>query len=119
MIDRWRSGEDVIFFSAPAVVVVSVPDLGGLSFIDPTIAVTYGMLAAHTLGLGTCWMGFAIQSLSRHRGIKEELGLPMEELIAGIMTVGYPELQYRRPPARKKVECTWIEGGASRQVAEA
>ena len=54
MIKEYESGKDNIFFNAPVLILVHVPDLGGLSYVDPSISLTYGMLAAHAMGLGSC-----------------------------------------------------------------
>jgi hypothetical protein len=84
--------------------------LGPLSLLDPTIAFTYGMLAAHSLGLGSCWIGFAIQSLHKDRPMRELLGIPADMIIAGVMTLGYPLPVYHRIPPRNNIQVQWIGG---------
>ena len=107
MIHRREKGEDPILFEAPAAILVYSPDMGPLSLLDPTIAFTYGMLAAHSLGLGSCWIGFAIQSLFKDRGMRKLLGIPPDMLIAGVMTLGYPIPVYRRVPPRNELQVRW------------
>jgi nitroreductase len=109
MIRQREEGEDPILFGAPAVIVVYYPNMGSLSLLDPTIAFTYGMLAAHSLGMGSCWIGFAIQSLYKDRSMRRLLGVPADMIIAGVMTLGYPVPVYHRVPPRNPLQVRWIE----------
>jgi nitroreductase/ferredoxin len=107
LMSRCRRGEDPILHSAPAVVISYYPSLGPLSLLDPTIAFTYGMLAAHALGLGTCWIGFSIQALWKNRRMKQYLGVPKDMVVTGVMTLGFPAMQYMRIPPRKAASVKW------------
>jgi len=111
MIHRQEEGQDPILFNAPAVIVVYYPNMGPLSLIDPTIAFTYGMLAAHSMGLGSCWIGFAIQSLYKNKAMRKLLGVPSDMIVAGVMTLGYPLPVYHRVPPRNDVQVRWLENG--------
>ena len=110
MTEEYRSGVDNIFFDAPVLIVVHVPDMGGLSYVDPAIAVTYGMLAAHGLGLGSCWGGFAMITLKKDKQILQKLHIPKGRFIAGVMTLGYPCHSYHRVPLRNPLQVEWLEG---------
>jgi nitroreductase/NAD-dependent dihydropyrimidine dehydrogenase PreA subunit len=110
MIRRREEGQDPILFDAPAVIIVYVPDLGCLSLLDPAIAFTYGTLAAHSLGLGSCWIGFAIQSLYKSKSMRGLLGIPADMIVAGVMILGYPAPTYRRLPPRNTVPVRWLDG---------
>ena len=46
------------------------------------------MLQAHALGLGTCW----VDGLDR-TAIADELGIPSELEIVGVVTLGFPATQ--------------------------
>ena len=110
MTEEYRSGVDNIFFDAPVLLLVHVPDMGGLSYVDPSIAITYGMLAAHGLGLGSCWSGFAMITLKKHKQILKRLHIPKGRFIAGVMTLGYPRHSYHRVPVRNPLQVEWLEG---------
>jgi nitroreductase/NAD-dependent dihydropyrimidine dehydrogenase PreA subunit len=109
IIGRFDAGEDPIFFNAPVIIAVHVPDMGGASFIDPSIAFTYGMIAAHSLNIGSCWMGFTILAVSKHRKTLDRLSVPRGRMIAGVMTLGYPISHYRRIPLRNEIKVSWFE----------
>ena len=108
LVEKIEQGKDPIFHSAPVVIMVYYPNLGELSLLDPTIAFTYGMLAAHSLGLGSCWVGFAIQALFKNKKLKRSLGIGDDMIVAGVMTLGYPAVQYHRTPPRNSLEVSWI-----------
>ncbi|MHA1344199.1 MAG: nitroreductase family protein, partial [Promethearchaeota archaeon] len=54
-----KRGEDPVFYKAPVVIITYAPKYADMEKNDAGIAFTYGMLAAQSRGLGTCWIGFA------------------------------------------------------------
>jgi nitroreductase len=63
--------------------------------IDVSIAMSFAMLEAHALGLGTCWMANYTEP-----ELKAALGLPDDMSVVAIMPLGYadedPELKPRK-----------------------
>lgn len=52
------------------------------------------MLAAHSLGLGTCWLG---EIVNKEEKVKEVLGLPKDEFeLCAFLAVGYPDDKSKR-----------------------
>jgi nitroreductase len=72
-------------YDAPAIVVVSHP---GKRSGDVPHFVTTMLIAAHDLGLGTCWLGYP---LSYADLIREALNIPEEERISALVALGYPD----------------------------
>jgi len=62
---------------------------------DTAIAFEHLCLAAHALGLGTCWMGWFDEEL-----VKQALGIPAAIKVVGITPLGYPD-QAPKPRPRK------------------
>ena len=61
--------------------------------IDGSIALTFGMLEATELGLGSCWI-----ASYKEDAVREMLGLPETDTIPAILIVGYSaEDPVRRP----------------------
>ncbi|MBS1264170.1 MAG: Coenzyme F420:L-glutamate ligase [Methanonatronarchaeales archaeon] len=52
---------------------------------DATIAATHAVLAAHALGLGTCWVG-----AMREGDVEGLLGVPDGHRVVAIIPMGYP-----------------------------
>jgi len=91
-----NQGGDPIFYNAPHIIILYSRG-EGWSDTDTGISFTYGMLAAETLGLGTCWIGFAKMGIDPKK-FKEILGVRGK--IIGAMTLGYPTVKYYRSPPR-------------------
>ncbi|NVM00744.1 MAG: nitroreductase family protein, partial [Candidatus Helarchaeota archaeon] len=89
---------DPIFYNAPHIIILYTFEE---SQVDTGIAMTYGMLAAQTLGLGTCWIGFAKIAFDLSRQIKNLAGV--KGRVSGVMTIGYPDVKYHRCPPRAPV----------------
>lgn len=65
---------------------------------DTSISISYMLLEANRLGLGTCWVGWFIQE-----EIRPILNIPSDKYVVGIITLGYAnEAPEARP--RKKLE---------------
>lgn len=95
-----------IFYHAPALIVISSADKGRWAVEDCTLAAQNLMLAAHGLGLGSCWIGFAQQYLNTDAG-KAMLNLPQEWLAVAPIIVGHPGNKAPATP-RKEPVIYWV-----------
>jgi len=94
------------FVQAPLIICsCALPDMGwtrrdgkNYSEVDTTIAMDHLILAATSLGLGTCWIG-AFDSVAAH----EELNIPDEAVPLVFTPLGYPAVE-PGPKKRKKME---------------
>ncbi|MFX1503733.1 MAG: nitroreductase family protein [Promethearchaeota archaeon] len=104
---------DPVFFGAPHLIVLYYETvqknmtLLTLRANDTGIALTYGMLAAQTLGLGTCWMGGFQGAIPGNKGILDILGIKGHVL--GAFIVGYPAVKYLRATPRSPLEIKGLE----------
>lgn len=93
-----------VFFDAPHLIIVdSMEDTDGEEN-NIGIIITYGRLAAQTLGVGTCWNGWTKHAMMNNSKIKELAGITGKRM--GLFTIGYPaNIKYHRSPPRtpKKV----------------
>ena len=108
MVAKYDKGKDVVFFDAPVIILVHVPDLGPLSYVDSSIALTYGMLALHDCGIGSCWIGLAMLSLPKNKKVFNTLHISNDRKITGIISMGYPVNTYHSIPERNEVKAAWI-----------
>jgi nitroreductase/NAD-dependent dihydropyrimidine dehydrogenase PreA subunit len=100
MIQQKRAqGKDPIFFNAPHVIVGHSSDESGIDRMNCSIALTYGTLAAQSLGLATCWNGFLIMAAEADKDIRKLLGVRGH--VQGALTIGYPDVKYQRVPSRR------------------
>jgi nitroreductase len=72
-------------YGAPVVVVVSH---AGKNSADATRFVTTMLLAAHDLGLGTCWLGYPLADRDL---IRQNLEIPDDETISAVVALGYAD----------------------------
>lgn len=94
-------------YDAPVVVVVSHPGRRGG---DIPQFVTTMLVAAHDLGLGTCWLGYP---LSYSDLIRQVLEIPDEEQIGAVVALGYPDPDspanaYRSPRDEPEDFVRWV-----------
>jgi len=78
-----------VFYNAPALIITLAKPEGAYASGDCTLAAQNIMLAAHALGLGSCWIGFAQMSLNTPE-LKERLGIPKEYTIVAPIIIGHP-----------------------------
>ena len=102
-----------IFYNAPHVIILyyrTVEKSGtmiGFRANDAGIALTYGMLAAESLGLGTCWIGMVQGAIPMNREILNILGIRGQVL--GAFTLGFPAVKYRRTTPRPPLKIKGLE----------
>ncbi len=96
---------------APVVVVVCADPAesdveNGIEYFiaDTAIAFEHFCLAAHALGLGTCWMGWYDENM-----IKQSLGIPSNIRIVGITPLGYPDQEPKPRPRKELSEIAFFD----------
>jgi len=101
-----EKGIDTIFYDAPHVLLLysKYP----WDSRNAAIAITYGMLSAHSLGLGTCWIGMAHGTLNDNPKILTEIAGIRDQILA-VMTLGYPVVNYFRAPPRPPIKTAGID----------
>ncbi len=93
-------GDDRLFHGAPAVILIASRPGATCPTEDALLAAAQILLAAESLGLGTCLVGFAVEALRRDPRIRRRLGLPAGEKVRAAITVGVPDVDYQRPAGR-------------------
>jgi nitroreductase/NAD-dependent dihydropyrimidine dehydrogenase PreA subunit len=90
-----------------AVLVVHGPSRDATAAFNCAVALYNGALMAHSLGLGSCFLGFVQLGANGDQRIKQWLEIPKENECYGAMVVGYPDVRYRRLVERKAPDITW------------
>jgi nitroreductase/NAD-dependent dihydropyrimidine dehydrogenase PreA subunit len=99
-------GVDRIFYNAPHVMIIHSTNPGDA--MNSTIALTYGMICAQTLGLGTCWIGLAHGVLSSNKEARENIA-GIRGYVWGVIIIGYPKQIYYRVPPRPVIKTTGLD----------
>lgn len=92
------NGQDALFYGAPCVMLFHVNPMSDP--LDGTIACTYAMLAAQSLGLGTCMIGTVAHAIDREKALKEKWNIPVGNKMALAMIVGHPTHRFHRVISR-------------------
>lgn len=108
--DRENRKIDRMFHGAPAAIVVGSKPGASCPAEDALLATQNILLAAHSMGLGTCLIGFAVNAMGQDASLKSILGIPHDEAVHSVISLGYPDEAYRMIPARKPYTQRYFEG---------
>lgn len=99
------------FYGAPVVLVVLVPEDAPTGVCDGSLAIGNMMLAASSLGLGSCWVHRAKEEFDSPEGkeILKELGIPENYTGVGHLILGYPEGDTPKAAPRKENRVIFAE----------
>jgi nitroreductase/NAD-dependent dihydropyrimidine dehydrogenase PreA subunit len=101
---NWDRGLETITFEAPHIVVVHAEARWEE---ECKMALTFFDLAAHSRGLGSCWMGLFNLAANLWEPLKKDLGFPESHRALGAMTLGYPKYRFVRIPPRNEPVIVW------------
>ena len=96
---------DTIARGAPAMILFHAP----VHNEDTFISLAFGLLAAHSLGLGACAIGLIPPAVSRNPQLKKLFHIPANNNVLASMVLGYPKYKYSRGIKRSPASLTWIE----------
>jgi len=104
IMKRYNEIEDPVYYSAPAIVFV----IGSGRYADHScpLACENMMLAAYSVGLGSCWVGFGAM-VTNDEEIRNILELKEDETIFGPIILGYPK-NYPEQPPKREPKVKWI-----------
>ena len=114
-LKEWEQhGRDRLFHGAPAVIVVASKPGGSNPKEDALLATQNILLAAHSMGLGTCLIGFAVEAIQHNATIKHFVKIPKEESVHAVIALGYPDEEYQGLAGRKKLVMRYFEAEANK-----
>ena len=109
LTERENSGVDRLFHGATAAIVVGSRPEGSTLKEDALLATQNILLAAHSMGLGTCLIGFAVIPMMKDIQVKRSLGIPDNEKVHAVIALGYPEERYLKVAGRKRYVQRYFE----------
>ena len=93
--------------AALGIVLLGEPDRRDTWIEDTTIAGIIAQLAAHSMGLGSCWVHIRNRmhddSTTAEQFVRKTLEIPDERSVEAIIAVGYPDEQ-KQPHSEEKLE---------------
>jgi nitroreductase/NAD-dependent dihydropyrimidine dehydrogenase PreA subunit len=98
-LEKSAQGEDWLTYGAPCALYFYTSPYADPA--DPTIAATYAMLAAESLGLGSCMLGTIPYCFQYSRALREKYGIPHRSQQGLMLILGYPAVTYQRGVQRR------------------
>ena len=92
--------EDTVFYNAPAVIIIASKAKAKWTTINCALAAENMLLAAHALGLGSCFIGRG-DFLRGHKELLKRIGLQKDHAIYATLIFGYPKESPGTVPERK------------------
>jgi nitroreductase len=110
-------GKLTLWHGAPTVIII-LKDIRGASSpdLDCGIAGQNMVLAAHSMGLGTCWVGFAKLALDFSPVWKKRLGISFPYRFANSLALGWPQGNPDGMIARQTHAVDWFENGTMKTI---
>lgn len=102
MVEMEKNQTDRLFHGATACILVGSGQDASCPKEDAILAASNILLGAHTMGIGSCLIGFAVAAMKSDRHIQKKIGIPVNEKIHAVIALGYPEEAYLRVTGRKK-----------------
>lgn len=99
-VDFWSWDGELIFIHGDLTI-------GGI-LTNSALSAAHIMLAAETLGLGTCSLGYLTFYTNQSETIKKLINLPENHEVGYSLTIGYPKVKYKRVPFRKPLRVQWF-----------
>ncbi len=96
-VDSMNKGINYVTYDAPAMMYFYGSPY--CDYADPIIAATYAMLAAESLGLGTCMIGGIhpfLQHGSTAKAFREKYGIKYKTKSGLFVIFGYPKLAFKK-----------------------
>jgi len=100
---------DRLFHGAPAVIAVGSAPGASCPSEDALLASQNILLAAHSLGLGTCLVGYAVEAMRHDRRIARLAGIPEDEAVHAVIALGYPKERYAKTARRFRPVVRYFE----------
>lgn len=106
IVDSKNEDKDYLLYDAPLMLMFYSKQMADPA--DPVIATTYAMLAAESLGLGSCMIGTVGPFLKRMgKPFKAKYGLPEKMKDSLVLIVGYPKYKFRKTVKRTFAEVSF------------
>ena len=106
-LQKQAEGEDWLTYKAPLAMYFFTSVYADP--VDPLVVATYAMLAAESLGLGSCMLGMPAYCFKYSKKLRRKYGLAGKSQQGILVIFGYPAVPYRRALHRRLGEVRYYE----------
>lgn len=105
LIEKAKDVNADFLYQAPTFILVSNLKDDGNSMPDSALAIGNMMLAAHSLGIGSCWLNQlpGLTHMPLIRELLDKLGIPKNHIVYGSVVMGYAAGEAKPAALRKDV----------------
>ncbi|HNZ04252.1 MAG TPA: nitroreductase family protein [Myxococcota bacterium] len=104
-IEEFKAGRrDMLFHGAPSAIVIGSKPGASCPAEDALLATQNIVLAAHSMGFGTCLIGMEVEAASHSKPIHRALGFQDHERIYSMIVVGHPDEKWCHVCGRLETE---------------
>lgn len=104
-LTRWNEkGEDLLFHGAPSAILVAAEKNSSCPVEDAMLATQNIVLAAESMNIGSCLIGFVVEAAKRDKKMRKVLGINDDIILCSVIALGYKKEKYVRPAGRKPVD---------------
>ena len=100
-----------LFYDAPTIIIVSGNEKNLVPQIDCSLALENMLLAAHSLGIGSCWLHALVHLYSSEQGksfLHAQVGVPEGYAVIGAGAFGYQATEAPKAPSRRENIVTYL-----------
>lgn len=111
-VKKYGSNEKFhVFYNSPTVILVSGDENNNYASVDCAAAVENILIAAESLDIGSCWIGFIAYLLNSEEGSEfvKELGIPEGFKQIHAVALGYKKFSASKAPVRKENTVNYIK----------
>lgn len=107
-LELQKSGKDLILHNAPALLLLHGPSISFFASDNCHIAATNIANYAHSLGLGSCFIGFVTLASRFNDDLRNIIELPKKRKLYSSLVLGHPAYPHPYTASRKKPDVKWI-----------
>ncbi len=109
ILELYEGGKDTIAWGAPCFIIIHTSKYDSQGPEDAIYPAANILLAAETLGLGTCVIGFLSGPMKKDSVLRKLAQLPNDAVVHTVVVVGYPKFPFLRTVPKKEANVSWIE----------
>jgi nitroreductase len=102
-----------LFYNAPCLIIILGKNDVLTAHWDCAMAAQNMMLAAYSMGIGSCWIGFGMlglmQAIANREPLIDELNIPEGYKVIASLIFGYPRATPEAPQRREADIVNWIK----------
>ena len=104
-----KTGSDLITYNAPAIIIFHADKLAPYNRENSLIAITYGLLAAHSLGLGACITILVPPAVQGTPILRKMFQIPAKNQVFGCILIGHSRVKFNQRTIKRELKSVkWI-----------